>query len=220
MRIILMITLCVLGLNHTMSGQFNAGIVTGYDLYQRYVNPKDGSGEDRSAGSALSSMTLGPKIWVGAENFSVSVESYANLGYLSFNMEDYHGMGAFSLPIIAKLNFKGLSGLNVKKKFGYAIGGGIQYNRTEFFGLTKKAVAKGIKRSFYKTYVLEVSIGAGRRSKSGEFFIRLGLNPELDANSLNIGYNQAYSFVFFKELFKLNVSPKSKKEQEDEIKNI
>lgn len=187
--------------------QFNYGIVTGYDLYQRWVNPvESAAGQDRSAGNAFLNSSLGGKIWLGNANLSLSVEAYGNLGFLTLNGEEYFGMGSVHAPIMAKINFKGLSGFSVLKKFGYYFGGGWQINKTEFYGLNQKARDLGIERPYFETYVAEVGLGSGNKTKITEFFIRLGLNPELKANSFSIGFNTSYSIPNFK-MPKFNMEP-------------
>lgn len=194
--------------------QINYGVLSGYDLYQRFVNPDDLTGTDRSAGSAILNSSLGGKLWLGGQKMSLSLESYANLGFLSFNIEEYYGMGSFHLPIMAKLNFKGLTGFSVLKRFGYYVGGGWQINKTELYGLNDKARSRGVQRPFYNTYIVEIGLGNGNKTKLTEFFVRLGLNPELNANSLNIGFNTSYSIPNFK-VPKFNMDPG--KEENDEI---
>lgn len=200
-----------------MNAQLNIGVLSGYDLYQRWVNPVDGSGEDRSAGSVILNSSLGLKAWVGGKNFSVSVESYANLGFLTLNVEEYFGMGSLHIPVLVKLNFKGLSGLNELKTRGYSIGGGWQLNKTEFYRLNEKAIERGVKRPYYSTYVIELSTGNGTKSKLTEFFVRFGLNPDTPANSLNIGVNTSFSIPYMKKP-KFNMTPGVPSEEEEIIK--
>lgn len=188
----------VLFLACQVQAQFNIGIVSGYDLYQRYVNPVDGTGADRSSGNALLSSALGLKTWVGSPKFSFSVEAYANVGLLAFNVEEYYGLGALSIPILAKLNFNGASGLNELDKFGYYIGGGYQINKTEFYGLNDKAIERGIKRPYFPTYVVEAGIAVGNKSKVVEIFVRYGMNPVDPSTSLHFGVNTTYSIPYMK----------------------
>lgn len=195
--------------------QANIGFVTGYDLYQRFVNPDDGTGTDRSAGSALVSSALGLKTWFGTPNISLSIESYVNVGILSLNVEEYYGLGSMHIPVLAKVNFRGLSGLGDLKSFGYYVGGGWQLNKTELLGLNEKAKALGVERPYYSTYVVEIGMGRGNKSKMTEFFVRFGLNPDTPSNSLSIGFNTSYSFPFMK-MPNFNMTPE--KDDQDVIK--
>ena len=215
MRIIFLSLLLTLTFMQSGSTQANIGVVTGYDLYQRYVNPEDGTGTDRSAGSALLNSTLGLKTWLGTPKVSLSIESYVNVGLLSLNVEEYYGLGSFHLPVMAKLNFRGLTGLSELKTFGYYVGGGRQLNKTEFLGLNDKAVDRGVQRPYFSTYVVEIGMGRGNKSKMTEFFLRIGLNPDMPSNSLSIGFNTSYSFPFMK-MPKFNMTPK--KDDQDVIK--
>ena len=188
------------------NSQVNAGFITGYDLYQRWVNPDDGTGYDRSAGSVILNSSLGGKIWLGGQKASLSLEGYANLGFLSLNVEEYYGLGSLSVPFVGKINFKGLSGFSPLKKLGYSFGGGVQFNKTELFGLNNKAKERGIERPYFMTYVIELGIGNGTKSKMTEFFFRFGLNPNLPSNSLSIGVNTSYSIPHMKKP-KFNMTP-------------
>jgi len=200
----------------TVQAQIGFGLTSGGDLYQRYTNPKDATdstGALRSSGNVFTNMSVGPKIWIGSRRFSVSFETQVNIGLTAFSIREYKGLGAVSFPIMAHLNFKGLSGFN-KNSFGtgYAIGGGIQYNRTELYGVTSKF--DGIQRKLFPTYVAEVKVGGGGQGILFDMYIRYGLgldeNYELNgANSFNIGFNAAYNLTLLRKRGKKK--PKSDK---------
>lgn len=173
----------------------NFSLIYGLDFYQRMVNPSENNSFDRSAGSALLNLTLGPRVTVGGSNFSVSIESQGNIGLLGFNVQEYKGLGTLSVPILARLNFKGLSQLNNNFSFGNSFAGGIQYNKTELYGVTNKFKTQGLKRKFFPVYVLEYATGMGFKSATVEIYIRGGWNPQTKANSLNLGINLVYSLV-------------------------
>jgi len=212
MRLLGVVVLIIFSIQ-TGASQFNLGVVSGGDLYQRFVNPIDDTGADRSSGSAIMNASIGLKVWIGAPAASLSIESYLNSGSLALNIEEYKGLGALSFPVLAKLNFKGLSAFNIiEDKSGWSIGGGIQWNKTEVYGLSSAARAQGVERKYFPTYIAEVSFGTGTKSKVREFYIRYGLNPELSANSLNIGVNTTFSIPFFK-VPEFNMKPGTKEEE-------
>lgn len=172
--------------------QVGLGLVYASDLYQRYVNPVEaGVDAKRSAGAAVSSIALGPKLWVGGNSFSFSLEGQANFAPLAFNVAEYKGLGAVAFPLMGKFNFGAASGFNEDKLFGWSIGGGIQYNRTELFGLTEKF--DHIERSFFPTYVGESSINVGIAGFDLALYVRLGFGEE-KARSFNIGYSMNFNF--------------------------
>lgn len=182
------ILICLMGFSQVAFAQFGIGLTAGTDLYNRYSNPIDATGEHRANGSALLNFALGPKIWIGGENFSFSMETQANLGLLGLSLPDFKGLGNVSFPIMGKLNFAGLSGLNKEGRFGLSVGGGIQYNKTELYYQTNDFKEKGGERSFFKTYIVQVGYGFGISGFSAQFFTRYGFNPDLDgANSVNVG---------------------------------
>lgn len=173
----------------------NMSIIYGFDFYHRMVNPAENNAFDRSAGSALLNMTLGPRITVGGPKFSVSIESHGNIGFLGLNIQEYKGLGTLNIPVMARLNFKGLSQLNDNFSLGNSIAGGIQYNKSELYGVTKKFKEQGLTRKFFPVYVLEYATGMGFKSVTLELYARGGWNPQTKANSFNFGMNIVYSLI-------------------------
>lgn len=182
--------------------QFGIGLTASNDLYNIYSNPEDGLAHRRN-GSVILNLALGPKIWVGGEKFSVSVESQANISFLGLAIKDYKGLGAVSFPIMGKLNFGGLSGLNNKMTFGMSLGGGIQYNRTEIYGLTDEFVELGVVRDYFKTYNVQLGGGVGVSGFTVELFGRYGFNPDLiGANNFHVGLQFGFNIIQLKKIRK------------------
>lgn len=167
-------------------GQIGLGFVGGNDIYQRYTNPDEGF-EGRSAGNTILNLHFGPKIWIGGEVFSVSLETYVNWGSTAFSVSDYKGLGAAAFPLLAKLNFNGNSGFNSELTSGWSIGGGYQMAKTELYGLNAFASDEGIQRDFFPVMVAEISYGYGISGFVTELFARYGWNQETKATTLNIG---------------------------------
>ena len=184
----------------SVQGQFGIGLTVSDDLYNRYSNPEDNLGA-RSNGVFLLDIALGPKVWVGGENFSVSAEAQANWGMLGLSLGDYKGLGSASFPIIAKLNFGGLSGLNHEGRFGFSIGGGIQYNKTEIYYLANDFEERGGTRSFFKTYVIYAGYGFGISGFAIQAFVKYGFNPDLDgARNMHIGFQYDFNLSKLKNI--------------------
>lgn len=183
-----------------VNAQVGLGLVWAGDLYMRYVNPVEaGVDAKRSSGAAISSLSLGPKLWMGGNNFSFSLEAQANIAPLSFNVSEYKGMGAVAFPLMGKFNFGAASGFNEDRILGWSIGGGVQYNRTELFGLTDKF--DDIERSYFATYVGELAIQLGIAGFDAGFYIRMGFG-ENEARSFNIGYVLNFNFSQMSRMFK------------------
>ncbi len=198
---IYLILLLTFGAMNSAISQFGIGMTAGIDLYNRYSNPLDSTGQHRANGSALLNFAVGPKIWVGGENFSVSVETQVNLGLLAMSIPDYKGLGNVSFPVIGKLNFAGLSGLNKEGRFGLSLGGGIQFNKTELYYHTQDFKDLGGERKFFKTYIVQVGYGFGISGFGVQFFTRYGFNPDLDgANSVNVGLQFDFNFSKLKKI--------------------
>jgi len=168
-------------------GQFGYGLTGTIDLYQRYTNPPADNVQSASAGSAILNLGLGPKIWIGGQKFSFSLESQAIVGFFALSSSEYKGMGSLAIPIIAKLNFKGITGFEKEISQGFNIGGGIQYNRTELYGVIDKFATKGVQRTFFPTYIAHVGYGFGLSGFTTQGFVRYGFHPDETQSSLNVG---------------------------------
>lgn len=179
--------------------QFGYGFTITNDLYHRYNNPKDSLGS-RAAGSAILNLGIGPKIWIGGKNITFSAEAQACIGFLGFSLKEYKGLGTASFPIMAKLNFNGLSGNDREGKLGFSIGGGIQYSKTELYGVNDKFSAKGLERKFFKTYIAQVGYGFGISGFGVQGFGRYGWNPDNKANLFAIGLQWDFNSRMLKKI--------------------
>ncbi len=187
-----------LGFTIQAFSQFGFGGTVNYNLYQRYTNPED-VGKD-SAGSALLNIGFGPKIWIGGEKFSFSAETTANFGLLGFSAGDYKGLGMMAVPIVGHLNFGGLSNMGKEGKFGFIIGGGIQYNRTELYFTTDDFREDGGNREFFETILLEAGYGFGMSGFSGYGILRYGWDPDSNANNFSIGIKLDFNIPKLKKI--------------------
>jgi len=169
------------------TAQFGIGLTASNDIYQYYQNPDDETGESTSAGSAIFNLGVGPKIWLGGNDFSVSVEAQATIGLLGLSVKDYKGLGMASFPIMAKFNFAGLSALDKEGKFGWSIGAGIQYSKTELYYLENSFEGKDGNRDMFKLYVAQFGYGFGMSGFTGHGFVRFGYDPDNGAKALNVG---------------------------------
>ncbi|MBK8620373.1 MAG: hypothetical protein IPN79_01095 [Saprospiraceae bacterium] len=193
-----------LGFTQWAYGQFGAGFTMNTDIYQRYTNPMDNQNEGRSSGSTLLNFSIGPKLWFGKNNFSFSVESQIGMGFTGYDTDGYKGMGMINVPIIGSFNFNGASTLSKDNKPGFSIGGGIQYNKTEAYGLRDKYVNQGLKRDFFPTYIIQAGGGFGFGPSGVAFlgFVRYGFHPDTEASSLNIGIQYDINYLAFRKNFK------------------
>lgn len=180
--------------------QFGYGLTASNDLYHRYVNPKDNIASP-SSGSAILNLGVGPKIWVGNKKFSVSAEGQAVIGFLSLATKDYKGLGSVAFPLMIKLNFKGLSTFEREGSTGWSIGGGLQYNKTEFFGLSDEYLSKGVVRNYFSTYVIQAGYGFGVSGFTAHGIVRYGFNPDIKGvNTLNVGLQYDFNRSMLKKI--------------------
>lgn len=167
--------------------QFGIGLTASNDLYNYFQNPKDDTGQSASAGSALLNLGVGPKIWVGGNDFSISLEAQASWGMFGLSVRDYKGLGIISFPVMAKMNFNGLSALDKEGKFGWSIGAGIQNTRTEWYVVSNDFEAAGGERKFYQNYVGQVGYGFGMSGFTAHGYLRFGYDPDSGATTMNLG---------------------------------
>ncbi len=169
-----------------VTAQVGAGLVLGGDYYQWYQNPTVvGETDQQSSGNAVLNGAFGPKIWFGTRNFSLSLEGHVNWGITAFDMHEYKGMGHLSFPLLAKLNFGGLSTFKDGTNKGFYIGGGVQYSRTEAYGLTADFDGNTT-RNYFQTFIGEIGFGGGGDGVVATTFVRLGVG-ENNALTLNVG---------------------------------
>lgn len=199
MKNLLNTAIAIFLLSATLSAQFGIGAVVTNDLYQHYLNPSDNI-SDPSHGNALLNLGLGPKIWVGAKNFSVAVDARANIGLTGFTLGENKGLGAVAIPVLATLNFNGLSSMDRAGNTGFSIGGGIQYVKTELYGLDQEFVDLGTTRDFFQVYVVQLGFGYGVSGASGQGIIRYGFNPDNDSRSINIGLQYDFNLIMMKKI--------------------
>jgi len=181
-------------------GQFGIGLTFSDDLYNKYNNPDDNIAHGGN-GSVLLSPAIGPKIWIGKDKFSLSLEAQANIGLLGFGIKDYKGLGSVSFPMMAKLNFGGLSGLNKNMAFGWSLGGGLQYSKTEIYGLKEEFADKGVVRDYFKTYNVQLGAGIGVSGFTAHLFGRYGFNKDLvGANNFHFGFQMDFNIIKMKQI--------------------
>ncbi|MBK8625896.1 MAG: hypothetical protein IPN86_10135 [Saprospiraceae bacterium] len=197
-KIVLSIFLLTFGLS--AYSQFGYGFTVSNDLYHRYVNPKDNIASP-SSGSAILNLGVGPKIWIGNKNFSFSAEAQAVVGFLAVSSKDNKGLGSIAFPMMGKLNFKGLSTFDKEGKMGFSLGGGIQHNKTELYGLSDEFAAKGVKRNYFMTYITQASYGFGLSGFTAQGFVRYGFNPDIkNISSLNVGLQFDFNAPMLKKI--------------------
>jgi hypothetical protein len=169
------------------------------DVYQRYFNPEDGIASS-SAGSALLNFGVGPKLWLGNKNAALSLEGQAIWGMATYSVSDPKGYGSLGVPIMAKLNFLGLSGTAGQGSLGYAVGAGIQYSITELYGLKDEFKIKGVKRDFFRTYIVQGNIGFGVHGFALSGLFRYGFNMGTKSSLYSIGLQYDFNVPMLKEI--------------------
>jgi opacity protein-like surface antigen len=195
-KLIWITVLIFLGI-YDISAQVAYGLTMKTELYTRYANPSDGIAS-RSAGSALANFGLGPKLWFGGKNFAISPEAAAVISPFALSTGVFKGIGAVSFPLMVKFQFGGLSSF-ADNKFGFALGGGIQYSRTELFGVTNEFEDLGVERNYFRTYIIEADFGFGASGFTIHGLVRYGFDPDTDANTISVGIGYDFNIPRLKE---------------------
>lgn len=169
------------------------------DLYHVYTNPEDGIASP-SSGSAILNFGAGPKLWLGNNRASLSVEGQAVWGILALSSKENKGLGSLAVPLMAKLNFQGLSGAGGQGSIGYSIGAGIQYSKTELYGLKEEFAIKGVTREFFRTYIVQANFGFGVHGFATSGFVRYGFNPDEKSKVLSVGLQYDFNVPKLKEI--------------------
>lgn len=180
-------------------GNFGIGFTFTDDIYNIYSNEPDGIAHNKN-GNVLLTLGLGPKIWIGGQKFSISAEGQAVYGITGVAIMDKKGVGSVAFPFMAKLNFGGLSGLNKDMGLGFSLGGGIQYSKTEIYGLSQEYADLGVTRDYFKTYNVQVAGGIGISGFTAQLFCRYGYHPDMDVNNLHIGLQFDFNLIGLKNI--------------------
>jgi hypothetical protein len=183
----------------SLKAQFGIGFTVTNDLYMRAANPDDDIASE-GAGSVLMNFGVGPKIWLGGEKASLSLEATAMIAPFAISIVDYKGIGMAAFPLMAKLNFGGMSGLDKEGKFGFYIGAGVQYTRTELFYVTNGFKDDGGTRALFDTYIGQVGYGFGMSGFAASLYTRVGYNKDTKANLFSLGFQFDFNIPKLKEI--------------------
>ena len=183
----------------SVNAQFGIGFTVTNDLYMRAANPDDDIASE-GAGSALFNLGIGPKIWVGGEKASLSLEASAVIAPLAISVLDYKGVGMAAFPLMAKLNLGGMSALDKEGKFGFYVGAGVQYTRTELFYVTGGFKDDGGTRELFDTYIGQIGYGFGMSGFAASLYTRIGYNTDTKANVFSLGLQFDFNIPKLKEI--------------------
>lgn len=169
----------------SLKAQFGIGVAYGIDVYQFQKNPK--ASMDTIAfgqGSAIFNMNIGPKIFFGGKNIAGSIEALVGLAPFSMDIDEFKGMGAFYFPVMAAVNFRGLTTFSDKAGFGFGVAGGMQFTRTDLYFL--KDDFQELDRSMYQTVFGQLNVGLGSKDMISYVFFRYGTGSD-NASNLHVG---------------------------------
>lgn len=189
-RPILLVFMLMISVSFLQAQWVHWGYTFGLDLYQRHTLPHHTSDpfDGRGVGSALLNLNAGPKFWFGGDGFSVSLEGQASYAPFAYDAGNYKGLGAIAFPVMASLNFKGLSTIGKSFGTGFTIGGGVQYTKTELYFLSDeyKEVPPEDKVGYFPVYFGQIGYGGGGAGLAPYFYLRYGQGPD-HSTTLSVG---------------------------------
>ena len=171
-------------------GQFGIGLAYGVDLYENIAVPNEIDSLQFSGGSALANLVIGPKIWIGKKDVSLSVQAQVGFSPFHFDTKTYRGLGAFYFPISIGMNYGALSGLPSDKLFGLSVGYGLQQNTVDLYLLKEEFEAQ--RSASFSSQFVQVGVGTGKQGVMVHLYGRYGWT-EHNGSHLNIGINLEYN---------------------------
>ena len=85
-------------------------------------------------------------------------------------------------------------------KFGFSIGGGIQYFKTELFGLKDTYKELGVVRELQRVYVGQIGYGFGLSGFTAHGFLRYGHHSDTKSNTISIGLQYDFNLPMLKKI--------------------
>lgn len=165
--------------------QFGIGVAYGVDLYQFQHNPKLTTDSIKfGQGSAIFNMNIGPKLFFGGKNVAGSVEALVGMAPFSLDIDEVKGLGAFYFPLMATINFKGLTTFNDEPVWGFGLAGGMQFTRTDLY--FRQDEFAEIKRELFQTAFAQINIGLGNKDSVVYGYFRYG-SGDNDASNFHVG---------------------------------
>jgi hypothetical protein len=86
-------------------------------------------------------------------------------------------------------------------KLGFSIGGGIQYSKTEIYGLSASAANMGATREWFRTYIAQAGYGFGLVGFGLHAYVRYGFNPDLvGASNWSVGFQYDFNVPMLRKI--------------------
>ncbi len=184
----------------TSLGQIGIGLSYGFDAYQYQANPRaQPQIGKRGLGSALFNLHIGPKLFIGTNNVGLALEGQIGIAPFAFDVNEYKGLGAFYFPVIASLNFKGLSGFQDEAHWGFGFAGGYEFARTDLYFIDDDFTA--LSRDLFQTTFGQVHFGVGKKATATYVYFRYGQGKD-DAKNWHVGFVIDQNLTFKKKLKK------------------
>ncbi|TVR82187.1 MAG: hypothetical protein EA409_05470 [Saprospirales bacterium] len=170
--------LCVLVLFpgiRELKAQIGFGVHFGNDLYQYLSNDEDRSDYSNTS-TILLAPYVGPKLYVGNPNWSLSLQTAIGISPFSWDWSEYKGLGNLFLPSSIAANFGGLSGLTENQaSWGFSVGIGYVLGMTDLYFRNEEIRGEG--GQLIGAPFLQAALGFGAKGTSVSWYIRYGQNP-------------------------------------------
>lgn len=180
-KLILIVGVCTF--SSISFAQSGIGITANYQFYERIVTPNTvNPGESHSVGQVLNLLPgLGLKAWLGGDKVAFSAEGKVEYSPYAVHWRPkyYTGLGALSVPVLAKISYHEGGEFEAIYKDGYTVslGVGMQWSTANFYFRPSEIAPV----PWYSMYIIELNIGLGDNANNMGFFLRYGQGEDFSS---------------------------------------
>lgn len=157
-----------------LKAQIGFGIHFGNDFFQHLSNEEDRP-DYSNASSILVAPSVGPKVYAGNPNWSISLQTAVGISPFSWDWSEYKGLGNLFLPSSIAVNFGGLSGFaEDEASWGFSAGFGYVLGMTDLYFRDDEIRGEG--GQLIGAPFLKAAIGFGAKGTSVSWYVRYGQN--------------------------------------------
>ena len=175
------------------SAQINVGVgmVFSNDFFQSVSNPENESEE--KIRNLLISPSFGPKFYFGTSDLSFSLQANIGISPIGFDWDDYKGMGVAYAPVLAGINYGGLSGFTAERsEWGASIAYGYHFTLTDLYFRNSGFIDEQ-RDLFYPPFV-QLAGGFGGKGAALYLYSRIGLDNS-EGRILSFGITLEVNFL-------------------------
>ncbi|TVQ48385.1 MAG: hypothetical protein EA362_05745 [Saprospirales bacterium] len=171
----LLFVLMILVLPLYSSAQINFGVGMAFsnDFFQSVSNPVNESEE--KIRNLLISPSFGPKFYFGTSQLSLSLQANIGISPISFDWGEYKGMGVAYAPILAGINYGGLSGFATdRSEWGASVAYGYHFSLTDLY--FRDSDFRDMQRDLFYPSFIQFAGGFGGKGAALYLYSRIGID--------------------------------------------